>query len=438
MKPSSGLEEALGSARKTRWRILGPYLLYCLMHLVLSPWLVFQGLRRSRKRGYSSLLVSRLFPMKAPRGGRNRGLFISTHLGETRTAARALLEFEEAGWREVSLAVGFSEGMALASRMGVGPVLAAPFNNPISVALFLWRVRPKWVCYLEWPDWPHLAALVRLAGIPSLVLNVYMTQHGAQRQRRRVAGDWRLDLVSVYAAQGDAPAQRLRDLGVASERALVTGPVLASPWVPDDERERSRAKWREELGVGEAPLVVAGSSYPEEDPILLEAFARARANRGDLRLVLAPRKLDDAEKAVELASNLGFSVARRTSRVPAEVLVLNTHGELASLYAAADLATVGGTWSPWVGGHTPTEALACGVPLTCGPRFAQQESLFQALLEADLLSIREEPEALAKTWIEQLSPKFSENYRLRAREFFESRAGVFRKLGEELARALGT
>jgi 3-deoxy-D-manno-octulosonic-acid transferase len=130
---------------------------------------------------------------------------------------------------------------------------------------------------------------------------------------------------------------------------------------------------------------VAGSTHRGEDEPVLAAFREAAATRPDLCLLLAPRHPERVEEAVRLAQQAGLACLRR-SALPGRpaptggVIVLDTMGELARLYAAASVVFIGGSLIPH-GGQNLLEAAACGRPVLHGPQmgnFAEMRDRFQA------------------------------------------------------------
>jgi 3-deoxy-D-manno-octulosonic-acid transferase len=128
--------------------------------------------------------------------------------------------------------------------------------------------------------------------------------------------------------------------------------------------------------------------------LVVSLFGRARAGGAGVTLVLAPRHLDNVAPTLARAEAAGFvsgTVSETNGRTELpDILVLDTHGELASLYAAADLALLGGTFAPH-GGHNPNEPARYGVPVVTGPFTAHIEGDLALLAEADLAYRLENP-----------------------------------------------
>jgi 3-deoxy-D-manno-octulosonic-acid transferase len=150
-------------------------------------------------------------------------------------------------------------------------------------------------------------------------------------------------------------------------------------------------------------VIVAGSTREGEEKILIEVFARLRQQFDHLLLVLAPRHLDRVPEVEALVSKAGFTGARK-SRIKSTdrdvgIVILDTMGELPSVYACAQVAFVGGSLVP-VGGHNPLEPAAWGVPVLFGPYMEQQGAT--ALLEKGAAFQVEQTDQLAQTMAQLL------------------------------------
>lgn len=390
-----------------------PYLGYVLLHVLLAPLLALQGIRRAKRRQYTRGWRGRL--LGPAWVGPADVAVLSVALGETRTAIRVARELLSVG--ATAAVFPLEDGsLDLVRKEGDLPSGSSPFNSPLSAAWFLRRVRPKEVWFVEWADQTHLLALCRLRGIRTRIVNAYFTERDAQRASRH---PWRLALVDRWSVQNERARDRLVALGVARDRIAVRGPSIGlTPYSPDD-LEALQHKWREllRLKTGQT-LLVAGSTYPEEERLLEAAFEIWRRARPGARLIVAPRQLDRP---------LGWtgSVARRSAGpTDAPVVVLDTLGELREVYSVASVAHLGGSFDRGVGGHTPVEALSAGVPLTYGPCFQQQESWIERLGAEGLAVQATDATTLAEAW-ERLASGDEASYRASAERLVANQSSVF-------------
>jgi 3-deoxy-D-manno-octulosonic-acid transferase len=137
---------------------------------------------------------------------------------------------------------------------------------------------------------------------------------------------------------------------------------------------------------GTRPVWVAGSTLAPEEEILLDVYRQLKAEHEELFLLLAPRHPDRFDEVVELASAGPWKTVRRTALkepdLHADVMVLDTLGELASVYACADVVFVGGSLATW-GGHNLIEPALVGKPIVFGPHMSNFKEMASMFLEAD-------------------------------------------------------
>ena len=167
--------------------------------------------------------------------------------------------------------------------------------------------------------------------------------------------------------RGTADAERLAALGVPAAKIFVEGDVKLE--APEVEAAATRAAWRSRLGLTDELLIVAGSTHPGEEAMLVAAWSHLLATWPGLRLVIAPRHVERAPEIQAELDALGLPVVLRSQNQPlgpGTVYLLDTVGELADLYAAADVAFVGGSLIER-GGHNVLEPVLRGVPVLFGP-----------------------------------------------------------------------
>jgi 3-deoxy-D-manno-octulosonic-acid transferase len=244
-----------------------------------------------------------------------------------------------------------------------------PLDLPGAVRRVTAAVDPAFLICVETELWPNTLAHLAGRAVPVMIANGRISDRSFGRYRlvrnfmRRV-----LDDINVLAMQSNEDARRIIALGAAPERVFVTGnlkhePVVDLPGVAD--------LWRRLLGLTQGQRVwIAGSTHRGEDEAVLEAHAQARRAAPGLTLVLAPRHPERVPDVVALVTARGWPAVRRSElggTLPRDaVIVLDTVGELAQLYAIADVVFVGGSLVP-TGGHNMLEPALRGRPVLFGP-----------------------------------------------------------------------
>ncbi|HEY2386654.1 MAG TPA: 3-deoxy-D-manno-octulosonic acid transferase [Candidatus Binatia bacterium] len=258
-----------------------------------------------------------------------------------------------------------------------------PLDAPWIVRRALAAVAPRLVLFSETELWPNFLCAAAARGIPAIMVSGRMSERAFRRYER-----WRalfapaLAAVRVFCVQSLESARRLVALGAPPARVVVTGSLKTTSREGTVDGPSLAA-----LGAGAAPVLVAASTHPGEEDAVLGAFVRVRRVAPDARLVLAPRRPERFDEVAALLRVRGLAFVRRSEMgkaawsAAAPILLLDTLGELASLYAGALASFVGGTLAP-VGGHNVLEPAAAGVAVAFGPHTENAADAATRLLAA--------------------------------------------------------
>jgi 3-deoxy-D-manno-octulosonic-acid transferase len=259
-----------------------------------------------------------------------------------------------------------------------------PYDFPDAVERFLRRTRPEVAVIAETEFWPNLFAACRRRRIPLLLVNGRVSQ-ASLRGYLRVPSIARSMLANadLLCAQTPVDAQRLRNLGAEPELVHVTGNLKFDVELPAELLDEARAL-RRHFG-RERPVFIAASTHPGEERKVLAALAVLKQRFPSLLLVLVPRHPERFGAVARLCRRRGLRVALRTQTkgalpVGTDVLVGDTMGELQRLYAAADVAFIGGSLVAH-GGQNLLEACAVHVPVIFGPHMFHFEEISAMALE---------------------------------------------------------
>ncbi len=257
-----------------------------------------------------------------------------------------------------------------------------PYDLPGPVQRFLDRTHPSLSVIMETELWPNLFHACRRRSIPVLLANVRLSERSASGYRRfpSLAREM-LEGVSQIAAQGEQDAERLIALGADPARLTVTGSVKFDVHIPPSLREEA-ASLRRRFGSGRS-VWIAASTHDGEEREVLEAFQRVRERISEMLLILVPRHPERFSTVEALVKRAGWRHALRSTTPPSledvDVLVGDTMGELQMMYAASDVAFVGGSLVP-VGGHNMLEPAALGIPVIVGPHVFNFQEISERLL----------------------------------------------------------
>lgn len=316
-------------------------------------------------------------------------------------------------------------------RFGAERVFYCPLDLPWAVRAFLKALEPRMLVLAETEFWPNLLSGCFRRRIPVAVVNARISDRSWPRYRA-LKGLWLpfLSRISSVLAQSETDAERLKAIGCASERVSVAGNLKFDVRAAQ-EADATRLVKTLALGLR---IVVAGSTLEGEEAALLEDWPRLLAADPNLALVLAPRHPERFASVVALLEQSGIPWVRRSEwRTqaedsieqirPGQIVLLDTIGELASIYSLAAVAFVGGSVVA-AGGHNPLEPAQFGVPIVMGPNYVNFRAITEDLLAQDALRIAPRDE-LAATLIELLQDRqAAQAMGERARKVFDQQAGA--------------
>ena len=357
------------------------YSLYSILVLVAavvaSPWFIYQALRYKKYVGSLGQRMGYL-PLSFNMDGDESIWVHAVSVGEVLTARPLISDLKR---RYPNLRMFLSTttmaGQQLARRNvpDVDAVFYFPFDFAFVVRRTLDLVRPKLFIMMETEIWPNLLRECRARGVKTAVVNGRLSPRSFPRYRmirpmmRRV-----LDHIDRFLVQSEESARRFIDLGADPARVVVTGSLkfdsleVSSTALQARARDRVLRYFRVPAS---RPVIVAGSTMKGEEVAVLRAFRRVRSTAPNTLLVLAPRNPERFGEAEQLARQEGWKVSRRSDlAIDAEprvdVVVLDTIGELATIYQIATVVFVGGSLVA-TGGHNVLEPAVFGKPIVFGP-----------------------------------------------------------------------
>lgn len=321
-------------------------------------------------------------------------------VGEVLAVGRLVAELDRAMPDfQVLVSTTTRTGHALArERFGATRVFYCPLDLPWAVRAYLNALRPSMLVLAETEFWPNLLHGCYRRGIPVAVVNARISDRSWPRYRR-LRGLWRpiLGKLARVLSQSEADAQRLRILGCGTESVSVAGNLkfdVRAAGESDATRQlKARAK--------DLRLVVAGSTLDGEEAALVETWPRLLEAEPQLAMVLAPRHPERFNAVAAMLEKSGLRWVRRstwgqsgTDGTPAakmplsggQIVLLDTIGELASVYSRAAVAFVGGSLVP-AGGHNPLEPAQFAIPIVMGPHYVNFRAIVDELLAHNALRI---------------------------------------------------
>jgi len=282
-------------------------------------------------------------------------------------------------------------------QFGEGNVFYFPMDFATAVRPYLRALKPELIVLAETEFWPNFLRLAHASGARIAVVNARISDRSLPRYCRfRWALLRMLAQVDLFLAQTDEDCKRLKAIGADPARVQVTGNLkfdvnLPAPAPIVDSLRRSLST------EGAGPILVCGSTVEDEEAPLLKAFENLRVGHPHASMILAPRHPERFDTVAKLIEQMSIPFYRRSlwagESLAGGVLLVDTIGELAALYALADVAFVGGSLVPR-GGHNIIEPAQHGVAIVTGnhtENFRDIVWLFQSRDAVRIVGVSELP-----------------------------------------------
>jgi 3-deoxy-D-manno-octulosonic-acid transferase len=314
-------------------------------------------------------------------------------------AARPLaqaLKTEMPGCRialSVTTDTGFQTAQSTLAAGDVDAIFYFPLDLPVAIKRSLRAVQPDVFMTVETELWPNFLHNARAQGVLCYLVNGRVSDNLAKRAvKTSWLWRWMVSNLNGMLMRGEYDAGRMREivekigLPEAVSRIQTVGDVKLGGWQDDAANAALRTRWREILGVPQGELLwVCGSTHPGEEEMIGRAYKELAASFPHLKLLLAPRHIERVPEVEELLKGQGLTVRRRSGVQSGQqqVILLDTVGELSEIYAAGDVAFVGGSLIQR-GGHNVLEPVLRGVPVLFGPYMANFRAHAELIEKASL------------------------------------------------------
>ncbi len=265
----------------------------------------------------------------------------------------------------------------------------APYDLPWAIRRFLKRAHPSLLVIIDTELWPNMIHYSRARGVKTALVNGRLSEKSA-RGYARIGALTKLMLtqIDLVAAQTEQQGERFVALGLPRKQLSITGSIKFDLDLPANLPARQNFL-RQKLGEGRLVLVAA-STHPGEEEIVLDVFSRLRSKYPALLLVLVPRHPERFETVAVLSRTLGLRTvmhsAQRNCEGDTDVLLVDAMGELIYFYSVAHIAFVGGSLAP-IGGHNMMEAAAFSLPILMGSYLRNVDDIAELFIQAKGLAV---------------------------------------------------
>ncbi len=310
----------------------------------------------------------------------------------------------------------------------------ASYDLPGAIKRFLDKVKPVMAIVIDTELWPNTIAACHKRRIPVLIVNARLSERSARGYGRfSLLTRPMLEQIDMVAAQNDETARRFLELGLPEKQLSNTGSIKFDLDVSPEVIAAGKAlreKWQQGMG-SDIRIFVAASTHEGEDQQILDAFKTILRDAPEMRLLLVPRHPERFDSVHQLIHDNQLSVVRHSlGTQPQEtprVILGDTMGEMMKLFAASDIAYVGGSLVP-TGGHNMLEPAALNLPVLSGPHVFNFEEISDSLVKAGGLKIVNNSEELAQETIRLVQNKNEyEVMSHHAGEFVRDNRGALKK-----------
>jgi 3-deoxy-D-manno-octulosonic-acid transferase len=384
------------------------YLLYSALlgagMLLGLPYWLYQIARYGKyKTGFGERIgrvPSRLLSAISNQPARRRVIWVhAVSVGEVLAVGRLVEEIQSIHpEHRVVVSTTTDTGQQLArKRFGTENVFYFPLDFAFAIKPFLSTLRPDLVVLAETEFWPNFLRLAHAAGARIAVVNARISDRSWPRYLRfRWALVKMLAQIDLFLAQTPQDASRLESIGAKAQRVQVTGNLKFDIGLPASSPIVESLR-RSLTSEGAGPILVCGSTVEDEEPPLLKAFENVRVEHPRSVMILAPRHPERFDDVAIFLQKLSLPFFRRSlwhgEPLAGGVFLVDSIGELAALYALADIAFVGGSLVPR-GGHNIIEPAQYGKAIVVGnhtENFRDIVTLFQSRNAVRVVTIAELP-----------------------------------------------
>ena len=363
---------------------------YALLLMLTSPFWLLQMLRKGKYRAGLSERLGRV-PRRLQTVAGQQSIWVhAVSVGEVLAVARLIRELRSL-YPDLSVYISTTTlaGQKLArERFGEANVFYFPLDLAFAICPYLQALRPKMIIIAETEFWPNFIRLVHESGATIAVVNSRISDRsfpGYKRFRKWLQPI--LSSIDIFLAQSYTDRDRLIAIGAPPERVQVSGNLKFEIAAP---KETSLTIELRHAISASTPVLICGSTVEGEEEILLQAFKQILRQIPEALMVLAPRHPERFESVAQLVDASGLSFWRRSgwrgAPLAGGVFLLDSIGELASIYSLATVAFVGGSLVPR-GGHNILEPAQFGRAIVVGPHTENFREIIQIFSAANAVQI---------------------------------------------------
>jgi 3-deoxy-D-manno-octulosonic-acid transferase len=407
-----------------------------------------------RRGGYAKDFQHRLGRFRrlaAPAPGKKRIWLQAVSVGEILAIGPLIQALQAEGHIEIVLTTTTSTGYAEARKRYKDQVYSIgvfPLDFWLCSRLAWKRIQPDAIILTESELWPEHLHRAHTNGVPTFLVNARISDTSFKRYQKvpKLAKRLLQKLDYIFTAS-DLDQERLIQLGANAPQTVSTGSIKFDVSIGVHLNEAAQNALLDELGLSGAvdqspPFILLGSStWPGEEAALLKIQAHMVAKGIDCRLLLVPRHAERAPEIVRLLNEQPLPWHQRSqsreSGSQVSIQLADTTGELARLTQVADLAFIGKSLPPNIGGQTPIEAAGLGIPILMGPNMTNFKAVAKSLVRSGAAQMIDNTEQLEAHVADLIQDKEARASMAQAgRDWHSNNRGSSQRIADSILKAL--
>jgi len=307
-----------------------------------------------------------------------------------------------------------------------------PYDVPFAVQRFLKHFQPKMAVIMETEIWLNLFLLTAKAKIPLFIINARLSEKSCQGyQKIPSLIQPALNSVTVIAAQTEVDTQRFKAIGACETQLQTLGNIKFDVSISEDVIRKGEKLRKEQFS--QRFVWIIASTHQGEEAIFLQLYPQLKKSIPELLLLLVPRHPERFNEVAKQVENQSLQLVKRSSGMncafQTEVYLADTMGELKMLYAAADVAFVGGSLFKHLGGHNVLEPAVQAIPVMFGGYMKHFKAIAEGLLNQHAAIQCSDTEEISAQLIKLYQqPEYRQQLAMRGKSFVEMNQGALTRV----------
>ncbi len=256
-----------------------------------------------------------------------------------------------------------------------------PYDTTKAVKNAVKAINPEMVIIVETEIWPNFAHIMKELAIPLFIINGRISERTFKSYKK--LSFFFKEVLKNYSAiltQTNEDAKRFIEIGAPENKVVVSGNIKFDITKPEDYIKH---KYKLLFKTFKEKVIIFASTHPDENKSLTDVYAALKDEFENLKLIIAPRHLENVDNIEKMLSEKGILSGKRSEEASFDkydAVILDTTGELANVYSACDICVICGSFDK-TGGHNPLEATIWGKPVISGPNIKNFNYIYKNLTE---------------------------------------------------------